>query len=229
VVALLQSALERIRGADQPIDLTTPEPTRGGATTAAAELTETLAAIEAAPRSCCGAVLLNQRRSPEPAALTDIDCEDQDGAALSLAAFFAGRPGLLTFFYTRCMNPEKCSLTISKLGRLRTLAVAQGLGDGIALAGMTYDPAFDLPHRLKDYGAARGLDFAGTCRLLRTTGPFAPVRALFDLLVGYGEATVNRHAVEVILVQPDGTVAEHRSRTLWEPAEMLGLLAAMPA
>ena len=97
-------------------------------------------------------------------------------------------------------------------------------------AGITYDPDFDRPDRLRAYGAERGMRFAGHCRLLRTTGDFEVLRDLLSLGVGYGEATVNRHRLDLIVLRPDGTLSEHRKRLLWDEEDaMAGLTAALEA
>ena len=70
------------------------------------------------------------------------------------------------------MNPEKCSLTVTRLARLARLIAAEALDANVA--GITYDPAFDRPARLRTYGADRGMSFSPRCSLLRTLGPFDP-------------------------------------------------------
>src|SRR5215475_886491 len=47
--------------------------------------------------------------------------EDHDGATITFREFFLGHPSLVVFFYTRCDNPQKCSLTITKLARFQKL------------------------------------------------------------------------------------------------------------
>jgi protein SCO1/2 len=79
------------------------------------------------------------------------------GEPTSFKEFFRGQPSIVVFFYTRCDNPMKCSLTVAKLARIQKLLVAQGLADRIHTAAITYDPAFDLPERLRVYGQDRGV------------------------------------------------------------------------
>ncbi len=45
--------------------------------------------------------------------------EDQEGNALLFEDFFRGCPSIVAFFYTRCDNPQKCSLTVTKLARIQ--------------------------------------------------------------------------------------------------------------
>jgi protein SCO1/2 len=230
---LLRRAADRIRGADDYVDFDDPAPPAGPRpATALGEVEATLAwlAAEAGRTAapCCGGGAASAPAAAplDPAVLTrlrSIRLEDQAGADVSIGELFGPRPGAIAFFYTRCMNPERCSLTVSKLARLQALARTAGAEDALAIAAISYDPAFDLPARLRDYGAARGLDFTPSCRLLRTRGAFEPLRALLDLGVGYGPATVNRHRVEMIAVFGRER-AELRSRRLWDEAALLEAL-----
>jgi protein SCO1/2 len=122
------------------------------------------------------------------------------------------------------MNPEKCPLTIAKLGRLQRRLAEEGLADAVNLAAITYDPGFDLPRRLRGYGALLGMSFDARTRLWRTTGPFEPLRSGLDLGVGYGPATVNQHRIELFVLDARGHVAEAITRRLWDVDELLGAL-----
>jgi cytochrome oxidase Cu insertion factor (SCO1/SenC/PrrC family) len=200
-----------------------------------AELARAAEALERAdagdPSACC----FEQAAAPHVAGssfctdLADLALEDQDGTRLSLSEAFAGRPTALAFFYTRCQNPEKCSLTVTRLGRLARVSDAEALEANVA--GLTYDPAFDRPARLKTYGADRGVVFSPRCRLLRTIGPFDPVREAFDLGVGFGPVTVNRHRLDLVVLDASLGVAARFQRRLWHEATVLDALrgAAVPA
>ena len=57
--------------------------------------------------------------------------EDHNGESITFREFFRGQPSVVVFFYTRCDNPMKCSLTVEKLARVQKLLEAQGLADQI--------------------------------------------------------------------------------------------------
>jgi cytochrome oxidase Cu insertion factor (SCO1/SenC/PrrC family) len=156
--------------------------------------------------------------------LADLALEDQDGTRLSFSEAFAGRPTALTFFYTRCQNPVKCSLTVTRLARLAGSCDTKRLAANVA--GITYDPAFDRPARLRSYGVDRGMAFSAHCRLLRTLGPFDPVRATFDLGVGFGPVTVNRHRLDLVVLNPALTVTARFERRLWDETTVLDAVRA---
>jgi protein SCO1/2 len=150
--------------------------------------------------------------------------QDQDGAIFSFGDFFLGRPGVLAFFYTRCMNPNKCSLTITKLARLQKRFAKRALQGRFNVAAITYDPAFDSPSRLRAYGADRGLVFDDRNRLLRTTGTFEPLQRWLDLGVGYGATTVNQHRLDIVVLDDKACPATQISRVQWDEDEIISAL-----
>src|SRR2546426_10002408 len=80
-----------------------------------------------------------------------VELEDQDGNRVYYEDIFAGKPCVAVFFYTRCPNPNKCSLTITKLGHLQKAIADVGLGGQLRTVAVTYDPDFDVPARLRAY------------------------------------------------------------------------------
>jgi cytochrome oxidase Cu insertion factor (SCO1/SenC/PrrC family) len=197
--------------------------------TARVEAERTLAALPdraatALPPSCCGP---GQPAVPAAAAEPGaIRLQDQDGARLSFGDFFVGRPSVAAFFYTRCMNPERCSLTVAKLARLQAAAARRGLAGRFRIAAISYDPGYDLPSRLVAYGLERGFAFDADNRFFRTEGPADMIRDLFDLGVGYGPSTVNRHRLELFVLDEAGAPVRSFTRRLWAEEEVLAAVEA---
>jgi protein SCO1/2 len=197
-----------------------------------AELTAALAAIEppeeedAAPGCCCSVPDEVRREAPAAAIPEGLVLEDQDGRQRSFSEAFSGLPTALAFFYTRCTNPDKCSLTVTRLGGLARRLAAGRLDANVA--GITYDPDYDRPPRLKAYGADRGVPFSPRCALLRTVGPFAPLAEAFDLGVGFGPVTVNRHRLDLVVLDASLGVTRRFERRLWEEDAVLDALREPP-
>ncbi|HEV7906370.1 MAG TPA: SCO family protein, partial [Pyrinomonadaceae bacterium] len=147
--------------------------------------------------------------------------EDQDGASLTFKELFRGHPSIVVFFYTRCDNPLKCSLTITKLARVQKLLEARGLGEQIHTAAITYDPAFDLPERIRVYGRNRGVCMDACHRLLRAVDGIDALRRHFKLGVNFIESLVNRHRLEVYILDADGRVAASFERIHWDEREVV--------
>src|SRR4029079_15611306 len=99
--------------------------------------------------------------------IASIVMQDQDGRLLKFVEFFRGSPSIVVFFYTRCDNPMKCSLSVTKLARVQTLLDAQGLARRIRTAAITYDPEFDRPERLRVYVKDRAVHLDENHRMLR--------------------------------------------------------------
>ena len=187
-------------------------------------LDETIAALGIVPAGhCCsadGATKDDESRGRhvgDVGGVGDVELEGQDGRRRVFADFSSGRPALAAFLYTRCPNPNRCSLTITKLAEVQQLIEARADAPSLGIAAITYDPGYDLPARLRVYGESRGLNYGESVRLLRAPSQYELLRRHFDLQVGYNGSIVNRHAVELFLVGADGGVAHSWSRTQWDP------------
>ena len=155
-------------------------------------------------------------RSNEPVVF-----EDHDGVRVAFDELFRGHASIVVFFYTRCDNPLKCSLTITKLGRVQKLLQERGLADRIHTAAITYDPAFDLPARFRSYGQRRGLHLTASHRMLRATQGMAELRRHFKLGVNFIESLVNRHRIEAYVLDAEGRIAFSFERLQWDETQIL--------
>jgi cytochrome oxidase Cu insertion factor (SCO1/SenC/PrrC family) len=169
--------------------------------------------------SCCAEMASAEPvEDPTPVRAT---LEDQDGRPERFEEFFRGKPSVVAFFYTRCDNPYKCSLTITKLAALQASLEDRGLAGALKVAAITYDPEFDLPHRLRLYGSDRGVQFGEDARFFRVTSGFQEIRQRFHLGVNYGASTVNRHQTEVYLLNEQGEISASFTRMRWEVEAVL--------
>src|SRR5215510_12017359 len=142
--------------------------------------------------------------------------QDHEGASVNFREFFRGRASIVVFFYTRCDNPLKCSLTITKLARVQKLLEERGLAGQVRTAAITYDPGFDLPDRLRSYGQSRGVRLDAGNRMLRTTGGLTALSRHFKLGVNFVESLVNRHRVEAYVLDAEGRIASCFERIHWD-------------
>jgi protein SCO1/2 len=159
------------------------------------------------------------RRGCEPIEQTVF--EDHDGASITFNEFFRGHPSIVVFFYTRCDNPLKCSLTVTKLARVQKLLEARGVSDQIHTGAITYDPAYDLPKRLRSYGKDRDLRMDAHHRILRATEGADALRDHFKLGVNFIESLVNRHRIEVYILDAAGRIAASFERIHWDEQQVV--------
>jgi protein SCO1 len=162
---------------------------------------------------------LVSRRASEPVEKTVF--EDHQGESITFQELFQGHPSIVVFFYTRCDNPLKCSLTVTRLAGVQRLLKARGLDEQIHTAAITYDPAFDLPERLHRYGQNRGVLFDARNRMLRATEGLDAIRSHFKLGVNFIESLVNRHRVEVYVLDAQGRIAASFERIHWDEQQVV--------
>lgn len=195
------------------------------------ELERALAALSGrrpAQACCCDPEIAAIDGKPVSAAPSpppdELVLQDQDGELTTFGSLFHGRPSVIAFFYTRCMVPEKCSLTITKLARLQQSIAAGSLRDRINVAAITYDPAFDIPTRMRAYGTDRGMSFDRRNRLLRAPHGIGPLQRYFGLQVGFGAATVNRHRLELFVLGREAEIAASFARMQWHEQKIFATL-----
>ena len=146
--------------------------------------------------------------------------EDQTSSHITYDEQFRGHTTVVVFFYTRCDNPLKCSLTITKLGRLQKLIDERGLSDRIHTAAITYDPGFDSAERMRQFGERRGLQLDPGNRVLRTSDGMRSLRRHFRLGVNFIESVVNRHRLEAYVLNSDGEVVWSFERLRWDERDV---------
>jgi len=184
-------------------------------------------ADEAGTHACCASPSgqtntfsqgLNSRPGCE--SIDSIVFEDHQGELITFKELFRRQPSIVVFFYTRCDNPLKCSLTVTKLARIQKLLEVQGLANRIRTAAITYDPAFDLAQRLRAYGQDRGVRMDTHHRMLRAADGMDALRRYFELGVNFTESLVNRHRIEAYILDAEGRVAASFERLHWDEEQV---------
>ena len=153
--------------------------------------------------------------------IPNLEFEDQESNRLTYAEFFRDRPSIVVFFYTRCNNPNKCSLTITKLGWLQRIIREEGLEGQLKTAAITYDPQYDLPARMKAYALNRGVLFSDENRFLRSPQGLKELQDYFGLGVNFNGSIVNQHRIELFLLTDQGQIAKTFARLQWDIQEVL--------
>ncbi|AXW61823.1 hypothetical protein CJO94_07510 [Ralstonia solanacearum] len=188
------------------------------------EVLDDMAARGLPDSSNCCALPLPWRRfasgGDAVAPIATVCFEDQSGARVSWDNLFVGQPSVVAFFYTRCDNEQKCSLTVSQLAQVQRQLVSAGAEKSVRLAAITYDPDFDLPHRLRGYAESRGLVPGAHCRVLRTMQGRDALRDYFALGVNFAGSVVNRHRIEVFVLDASGRIRATYQRLGWDPVEL---------
>ncbi|SRR6266851_1785051 len=196
------------------------------------EIRKTIAVIEHGNRpGCCQWSVSRsikrgdfQTRKKLTEDVAELLLEDQDGRTITFREYFVGRPSAVVFFYTRCDNPNKCSLTITRLGQLQKALVTAGLDGTIRIAAITYDPAYDRPFRLESYCRSRGMLLNEQNRAFGTLTGMPVVLRYFDPGVNYIGSIVNQHTTELYVLDQRGNIASRFQQLQWHVPEVIGQL-----
>lgn len=173
-----------------------------------------------------GMVLIDKKQR-KPLVVASVRLLDQEGQALQFSAF-AGRPFVLTFFYTQCPNSLKCVSTVHRLGELEAACAKKNLAGKVGILGMTYDPYFDSPSILKKYGKRYGVQFSESVKFLKAVDSSdAALRDQLQLRVSYGAGSVNQHGVQLFLFDKWGRLAATHDNEVWSVPEVESSLLAL--
>ena len=135
---------------------------------------------------------------------------------------FAGMPTAMSFLYTRCQNPNKCPLVASTMAKLQGELKNEGLSDCVRLLVVTYDPEFDEPRLLQEYGARHGFAFGANAMYLRPAQ--ARKMKLFDDLgvsVNFNAEGVNIHGIQLFLFDKEGRFVRRYHTLIWNNTEVV--------
>lgn len=169
------------------------------------------------------------RRERKPVESSSLPLLDQEGKSLRFSDLH-GRPFVLAFFYTRCTNPVKCVSTIRRLRDLAADCAKDDRARKAGIFGMTYDPKFDTPQRLRNYGTAQGMTFAPNVRLVKAAIDSGDaLRRELDLRVSYGAGTVSQHGIQLFVFDKQGKLAATHDNEVWTVADVRKCLAQLAA
>ena len=142
---------------------------------------------------------------------------------------YRGRTLLLTFIYTRCPQPDYCTLMSNNFAQIdRALSQDAGLYAKTHLLSVSIDPSYDTPQVLRSYGAAHTeryqnetfahWEFAGG-----TTEQVKKIAEYFGLTY-IPEKDQIIHGLRTVIVSPDGKVAKIYIGNDWKVEEVVNAM-----
>ena len=159
--------------------------------------------------------------------LINIRMQDQEERKTGYNEFFSGMPSLLIFFYTRCDNPNRCSLNITRMGQLQKELGKQGLYGKVKVAAVTYDPAYDLPLRMKPYCTGRGFFFDDHSKCFRAEEGMDILLAYLKPGVNYNGPILNHHTSELFVLDKNGKPVKRIHGIEWNIENIIAGLKPM--
>jgi len=185
-------------------------------------LTEDTASVPGAPPV--------EGAGPEPGAeVPDYRLVNQDGKAIRLHDY-KGKVLLLTFIYTRCQDPNQCTLMSSNFAAIdQELQKQPELYQKTHLLSISFDPAYDTPKVLRSYGASytgkysdenfAHWEFAsGTADEVKGVAQYFGLRYFQDTPSGNEQVI---HSLRTAVIGPDGKVIKVYRGNEWKPEELI--------
>ena len=154
----------------------------------------------------------------------DFHLINQEGRPVRLSDF-RGKAVLVSYIFTRCPMPSMCPLVTSKMAQVQT-QVNTIFKDQVVLVSVSFDPAYDTPAVLKEYGERYGADFSNWHFL---TGDAAEIQtAAQDANVIYedmGDGNFT-HNMNTVLIAPDGAVGQRFRGSGWKADDVMKAIRA---
>lgn len=149
---------------------------------------------------------------------------DQEGKKTKFRNI-SGKPFVLTFFYTRCTNPLKCMATVNRLAKLQQELIDRQLINKVGIYGMTFDPDFDKPSIIKNYGELYGMKFSDNVRFfLAENGSATDFTSQLQVRVNYGYGSVNQHGSQLFVFDKKGKLSNTYDNEKWTVDEISNYL-----
>jgi len=159
---------------------------------------------------------------------------NQDGKAVRLHDY-RGKALLLTFIYTRCPDPNQCTLMSSNFALIdQELQKQPDLYQKTHLLSISFDPDYDTPQVLRSYGASHTgrysderfehWEFAsGNKDQVKGIAQFFGMRYFHDTTSGQENVV---HSLRTAVIGPDGKVFKAYRGNEWKPEDVMKDLSA---
>jgi protein SCO1/2 len=173
---------------------------------------------------------------PKPGTeVPDFGLVNQDGKRIHLSQY-RGKALLITFVYTRCPQPDQCTLMSNNFAAIdQSLQKQPETYDKTHLLTISFDPDYDTPKVLRSYGAShtgrysdetfQHWEFAsGTKDEVKGVAQFFGLRYYHDTESNDEEVI---HSMRTAIVGADGKVFKLYRGNEWKPEEVLGELRSL--
>ncbi|HEY6231084.1 MAG TPA: SCO family protein [Pyrinomonadaceae bacterium] len=180
--------------------------------------------------TACADTLPVEGAGPQPGAeVPDYRLVNQDGKAIHLHDY-KGKVLLLTFIYTRCQDPNQCTLMSSNFAAIdQALQKQPELYEKTHLLSISFDPAYDTPKVLRSYGASytgkytdenfAHWEFAsGSTDEVKGVAQYFGLRYFQDTPSGTEQVI---HSLRTAVIGPDGKVVKVYRGNEWKPEDLL--------
>lgn len=152
--------------------------------------------------------------------IPDVEFTNQDNKKLHLPAF-KGKVLALTFIYTRCPLPDFCIRMSDNFAKIqKALKKGPSLDGKWHLLSITFDPDFDKPEVLKQYGKTYGADFSDWDFFVTDKTSLQKIADGFDLSYQPDEGGLIAHTLRTVILDVNGNLAGVLKGNDWRSEEV---------
>lgn len=167
----------------------------------------------------------------------DFELVNQDGKRIHLGQY-RGQALALTFVYTRCPQPDQCTLMSNNFAAIdQELQKQPDTYSKTHLFTISFDPDYDTPKVLRSYGAGhtgrysnetfQHWEFAtGTADQVKGIAQFFGMRYFHDTQSGDDQVI---HSLRTAVIDPNGKLVKLYRGNEWKPAEIVEDLRSLAA
>ena len=160
--------------------------------------------------------------------IPDFTLVNQDGKAIHLSQY-RGRSIALTFVYTRCPQPDQCTLMSSNFAAVDLeLQKQPDVYAKTHLLTISFDPEYDTPKVMRSYGASHTGRYSdekfehwefttGTADEVKRIAEFFGLRYFKDSSTGEEQVM---HSLRTAVIDPDGKLVKLYRGNEWKPSEL---------
>src|SRR5687767_5115109 len=167
--------------------------------------------------------------------IADFTLVNQDGKPIRLSQY-KGKALALTFVYTRCPQPDQCSLMSNNFAAIeKQLQPNPDVFAKTHLLSITFDPEYDTPKVMRSYGASHSgrysdevfkhWEFAtGTADEVKRFAEYFGVRSFKDSATGKEELI---HSLRTAVIDPHGKLVKLYRGNEWKPTDVAADLKSL--
>lgn len=167
----------------------------------------------------------------------DFGMVNQDGRRIHLSQY-KGKALALTFVYTRCLQPDQCTLMSNNFAAIeKQLQSDASAYDQTHLLTISFDPDYDTPKVMRSYGAGHTGRYSdetfqhwefltGSKDEVKGIAQFFGLRYFLDTESGEDQVI---HSLRTAVIGPDGKLFKLYRGNDWKPEEIAADLKTLAA
>lgn len=157
--------------------------------------------------------------------LAEVELRNQNDQPVAFEQL-RGRPTLLTFIYTRCPMPEMCPATTLRFQQVQQ-ALSEEERTRVRLLSVSFDPLYDTPEILAEYGELWDVDTSFWSLLTGSDESIRTLASAYGVWYEQGEDGNFRHPMYSLILFPDGALHQVLLGSTWDSKEVAAKLLAM--